>query len=244
MSTCEYCKQPANYQFKNKIFCCSKSISGCPEIKRKRKLACLEKYGDENFRNTAKSKSTKKERYGNETFNNREQAANTLLEVHGVTNVSQIPEVKEKKDNTFDKNYRRDNDAHAKLVQQKQATWKKKNIKSINAKRKKTRIDRGLSVPDHLLPDHEIYRRRVWEETNKNDLSVLVNYNKRGRLEYHLDHKYSITQGFLNRIPPEIIGHIANLEMLPHYENRAKYSKCSITIEQLYQLVESHRKGK
>ena len=39
MSThkCIYCNQPANYQFKNGKWCCSKNMNGCPEIKRIRK---------------------------------------------------------------------------------------------------------------------------------------------------------------------------------------------------------------
>lgn len=58
----------------------------------------------------------------------------------------------------------------------------------------------------------------------------------RGR-EYELDHKYSKHQGFLNNIPPEIIGHYSNLQMIPRYSNRKKYNKCSITIDQLYEGI-------
>ena len=58
----------------------------------------------------------------------------------------------------------------------------------------------------------------------------------RGR-EYELDHKYSKHQGFLNNIPPEVIGHYSNLQMIPRHSNRKKYNKCSITIEQLYEGI-------
>jgi hypothetical protein len=54
--------------------------------------------------------------------------------------------------------------------------------------------------------------------------------------KYHVDHKFSITQGFLNNIPPEIIGSFHNLEMLYHTNNIRKNSKCSITKEELLKL--------
>lgn len=58
----------------------------------------------------------------------------------------------------------------------------------------------------------------------------------RGR-EYELDHKYSKHQGFLNNVPPEVIGHYSNLQMIPRHSNRKKYNKCSITIDELYEGI-------
>ena len=45
---------------------------------------------------------------------------------------------------------------------------------------------------------------------------------------YHLDHKFSIVEGFKQNIPPYIIGHINNLEMLIGRNNLVKNRKCSI----------------
>ena len=58
----------------------------------------------------------------------------------------------------------------------------------------------------------------------------------RGR-EYELDHKYSKHQGFLNNVPPEVIGHYSNLQMIPRHSNRKKYNKCSVTIDELYEGI-------
>jgi hypothetical protein len=58
----------------------------------------------------------------------------------------------------------------------------------------------------------------------------------RGR-EYELDHKYSKHQGFLNNVPPEVIGHYSNLQMIPRHSNRKKYNKCSITLNKLYEGI-------
>lgn len=58
--------------------------------------------------------------------------------------------------------------------------------------------------------------------------------NKRSR-ELHLDHIYSISEGFKNSVPPEIIGHWTNLQLLPKLSNSSKGAKCFKTIEQLYE---------
>jgi hypothetical protein len=62
-----------------------------------------------------------------------------------------------------------------------------------------------------------------------------------GRYKYHLDHKYSIYQGFLDKIDPKIISSINNLEVLSEYENCSKGISCSITKEEL--ISEYNRKN-
>jgi hypothetical protein len=94
----------------------------------------------------------------------------------------------------------------------------------------------GYFTPLELKSDFERYKNEVLSFTRKNDISLLDNHNKRGRCKYHLDHKYSITQGFLNDIPSKIVGSIHNLEMIYHKDNIIKNSKCSITKEKLLQL--------
>ena len=53
------------------------------EIKKKTKQICLERYGDENYRNIEKQQITKLKKYGNKTFTNREKAAQTTLNKYG-----------------------------------------------------------------------------------------------------------------------------------------------------------------
>ena len=61
-------------------------------------------------------------------------------------------------------------------------------------------------------------------------LSKLPNFENRGHVSkegtYAIDHKISISFGFNNNIPYEIIGNIDNLQMLPHSINSSKHSKC------------------
>lgn len=81
------------------------------------------------------------------------------------------------------------------------------------------------------------YELEVFRVTRQQMIKNLPNYKNRGNSgvdgAYHLDHKFSIIEGFKNNIKPEIIGNIKNLEFIPWEENIKKRTKCSITIEEL-----------
>lgn len=87
---------------------------------------------------------------------------------------------------------------------------------------------------DPQYEEFKKYRRKVYYWTNKNDLSCLNYYDKRALKGYHLDHKYSITEGFRNNVPPKVIGNINNLEFIHYKDNCSKGTKCSISLEELY----------
>lgn len=93
---------------------------------------------------------------------------------------------------------------------------------------------------DEYLEQIDIYYKyelEVLKITRQQPIKLLVNYNNRGNSgvdgAYHLDHKYSIIEGFKNNIKPELIGNIKNLEFIPWKENLKKRAKCSITLEEL-----------
>jgi len=103
-------------------------------------------------------------------------------------------------------------------------------------KSKETNIKNGHWLPDSAKTDFELYYRKVWKYTNRNDLSILEHIEKRGHAnkgKYHLDHRYSIFQGFKDCVPPEVIGSIHNLEMIIGRNNLVKGRKCSIELESL-----------
>lgn len=95
-------------------------------------------------------------------------------------------------------------------------------------KRIKTMVERNLIADPNSLSDKIKYYNQVWRFTNEQDLKSLPNYDKRG-CDFHLDHKFSIIKGFLNNIPPYIIGNIVNLEIITAHDNSSKKEKCSIT---------------
>ena len=88
-------------------------------------------------------------------------------------------------------------------------------------------------------PDYETYyatfeerkkfHRKVWNLTYKQPISLLENYDKRGKSgikgAYQIDHIVSIKYAFENGIPAEEIADIKNLRMIPWEENIKKGSK-------------------
>ena len=101
-----------------------------------------------------------------------------------------------------------------------------------------TKIAKGIfwKPDDPEYAEFKKYRRKVYYWTSKNDLTQLENYEKRALLGYHLDHKYSVTEGFKNNVPPKFVGSIYNLEFIPYNVNTSKGIKCSITLEKLNEL--------
>lgn len=90
------------------------------------------------------------------------------------------------------------------------------------------------------LTEREKYRRQVNSLTKKQPIHLLKNHKKRGYSgidgAYHLDHKYSILEGFKNKIEPEIIASLKNLIFIPWKDNVMKRTKCSITKEELINI--------
>jgi len=76
------------------------------------------------------------------------------------------------------------------------------------------------------LPAWKAYKIDVWRITNQQPIQQLENFNRRGvngqTGAYTLDHIISIKKGFIENTPPEQIGHIDNLQMLPWEENITK----------------------
>lgn len=94
----------------------------------------------------------------------------------------------------------------------------------------------GTSYEDYLkqLPKFTKYKNEVVRITYRQNIGQLSNFEKRGKAgvegAYHLDHKFSILEGFKQGIDPNIIGGIKNLHFIPWQENISKGDKCSITI--------------
>ena len=102
------------------------------------------------------------------------------------------------------------------------------------------KIKCGMATPIENRDKFQEYRNQVGLESARYKLHVLENFDKRGPKEYHLDHKYSVFEGFKNNIPVEIIGHICNLKMLRYTENTSKGGKCSITLNELNELIKKY----
>lgn len=84
----------------------------------------------------------------------------------------------------------------------------------------------------------QIYYNAVKLVTNENWYKEFLRINGEGPCKrnntVHLDHIYSISEGFKNNIPPYVIGHWTNLRLLPKIENSSKGARCAKTIDELF----------
>lgn len=111
-----------------------------------------------------------------------------------------------------------------------------KYIISKNPKLKRKKLDRMVNLKKRL------YYIKVWAITESQPLNKLRNSSKRGWRKYHLDHICSISVGFSENIPPEIIGHIDNLRFIHWTKNLDKGSK--VTSHRLQETKKKARKYK
>lgn len=89
------------------------------------------------------------------------------------------------------------------------------------------------------------YRRLVknlTEKTFRENYDFLTILYLRGN-DYNLDHIFSIYQGFKEKIKPEIISSIVNLQLLPEKINKSKGINCWITKEELLYLYNNLNKN-
>jgi len=98
----------------------------------------------------------------------------------------------------------------------------------------KCRLYNRHSDPDEFNKLQE-YRMMVYRYTAKSisEFGYLIKDLNKRSLEFELDHKYSIYEGFKNKINPKIIGCYKNLQILTKKENLKKGIECSITKEEL-----------
>lgn len=122
-------------------------------------------------------------------------------------------------------------------------TWMKKygvdnpsKCPAIQQKLSKSAINRYLGTDRTLAKK---YYNSVKLVTNKNWYNNFYKINgeesNRRSRDLHLDHVYSIAEGFKNNIPAYIIGHWTNLRLIPKIENSSKGAKCHKTQEQLFE---------
>ena len=185
----------------------------------------LIKYGDAKFNNIQKAKDTKLEKYGDINYNNPR---------YGDDNPSKRPEVR-------------------KLISQKVTESYKTNPELKNKRSeigqyfgfgnkqvfKKKMIDKGYWLPESVKSEFEIYRglvKTITESNYQTYFREIPNAQLRSK-KMHLDHKYSIYEGFLHDIHPAIIGHYKNLEIMNHSLNESKHTKSSITLKQLVEEI-------
>jgi hypothetical protein len=190
--------------------------------------------------------NTMQSKYGDINYNIH-QMQNTLYETYGVSNASQIAWVAKKISKTWASKTIHDleliNDKRTKTMfinhGYRHIMYNPEMKQHIINRGIKTKQSRGSILLDGQISDYQLYRRRVYHYTN---ISLQLKYNKeqldtRGLCgvdgAMQLDHKYSIKQGFVDNIPPYIIGSYHNLDLISWEENSLKRDGCTITIDAL-----------
>jgi len=87
------------------------------------------------------------------------------------------------------------------------------------------------------LEEFEAYCRHTRNLSSRNyrKYKKLINpENIRRSKWYHLDHVYSVVDGFMNNVKAEIVASPANLRIISAKQNKVKNKKSSITKEELY----------
>lgn len=108
--------------------------------------------------------------------------------------------------------------------------------RNAKAQMRKTFETTGRWVKLEDVDEFEKYLREVRSLSEKQPLYLLENFELRGHVSedgFHLDHKFSIYDGFKNKIPPEKIANIKNLCFIHWRDNVKKNHKSSITIEEV-----------
>ena len=88
-----------------------------------------------------------------------------------------------------------------------------------------------------LKPEKEQYHALVWaltEQQYREHFGKIKLASMRST-EYHLDHIYSISEGFRQKVPAEVIAHYTNLRVIPASLNCSKQDECHKTLTQLYE---------
>jgi len=133
------------------------------------------------------------------------------------------------------------NKTHSSVAKQKQSAKAIKRNPTCYQEATNTKIKNGIAISKELKTEWELYREQVLNYTYKSWAHYQNKINpqnlERGA-NFELDHKFSITEGFKQNVSPKIIGHYANLELLPKFDNRSKRISCSITLEELIKAVE------
>jgi hypothetical protein len=97
--------------------------------------------------------------------------------------------------------------------------------------------DISLNLTDEELNDIINYKRQVralTAKTYKEYRSVINPDNLPiGRGKYHIDHKYSLHEGYKNNVGVKVISSKENLQILSEYENLSKQQKCDIELNDL-----------
>jgi hypothetical protein len=214
---CIFCKTPRAFKSFKQGYLLQKCTPKCISTKTKVEQTMLSRYGVTNGFQTEQSKSKIFELYGVDNVFNLESVQSVCCSKMKETKSSE-----EWKETTGKLSAKRCSETKS------SEEWKETTGKLSIERLRTARENSGKWIKSENLPDFKRYRRLVWKITNSQSLNSLENFEKRGMRgeSFHLDHQFSIFDGFRNNIPPFIIGNLINLKMI-HWKENIKKGKTS-----------------
>lgn len=167
-------------------------------------------------------------------FNNKNRKLNTET----------IEKIKNGLSKFYEKNGKKINIKHSCEFCGKEITYKRKFC-SIECKNNFNYIKNNTKKSLYALYKAQCFFKFNLSDYKENfDFSLIEEngwykaYNRGNNLNgISRDHRFSIKDGFEKRIDPYFISHPVNCMLMKHDENSSKGSKSSITVEELYKLV-------
>ncbi len=104
------------------------------------------------------------------------------------------------------------------------------------------RIASGKCRDTSVINEYKVYRQVVRRITNQTYAGHKTTLGIRNR-QNHLDHMYSIADGWHNKVDPKILGHICNLRIIDGIENQKKNHTSSISLTELLQRYKEQNNG-
>ena len=102
----------------------------------------------------------------------------------------------------------------------------------------------SIMIPEEEIDNYKKYCKKVRSLTliNYNKYKDILDPNRLKSREFHLDHIYSVCDGYKNNIDPIIISSIVNLRIISQKENSTKSSKSFIKLDELLKLFNESKK--
>ena len=206
------CGKEATYTTKGGKHQCARHHRSCPAVLQKGFLTNMIKYGGK-----TPASSTEV----------REKMMATSVERYGVPNASSSATIKEKRRQVMIERYGVENPSYIDEVREQISNSKKQYWEEVYK-------GKDFSV-DGLTREQYANRAGQYAETQYKKFKHIIDpEGKRGK-HWHVDHVYSVTDGFLNEVPINIISDISNLRLISDKENYAKSKSSHKSLTELYE---------
>lgn len=151
----------------------------------------------------------------------------TSMLKYGVKNASSLTRVKELRKNNNLKKYGVENVSQ---IQEVKTTIANKAIERWE----EVYANKDFTI-DGLTRDEYARRCHQYADTQYKRNKHLIDPDNKRSKDYHVDHIYSVTDGFLNDVPVNVLSDISNLRLISASDNYKKHKKSEKSLAQLYE---------